>query len=91
MRNIFILLLAAVVLMGCSSDDTLTEDYRINFIVAHPSEIITRATSTRFEVGDKIGNWFGRVAVRAAQAGYEIMIDTDYFDIINYCFNFCYY
>ena len=55
MRNIFILLLAAVVLMGCSSDDTLTEDYRINFIVAHPSEIITRATSTRFEVGDKIG------------------------------------
>ena len=29
---------------------------------------------TKDEVGDKIGNWFGRVAVRAAQAGYEISI-----------------
>ena len=29
---------------------------------------------TKDEVGDKIGNWFGRVAVRAAQAGSEISI-----------------
>lgn len=29
---------------------------------------------TKDEVGNKIGNWAGRVAVRAAQAGYEISI-----------------